>query len=195
MNKTSGTGQHAKLVIVTPTSAVSFGIQYDKACGNAKYRGKAAFMFENVKSNAPGGQSYKWVKKAARGQSFNIKLCYNKKGYVWAYVDGTLVGGVKNTKLKNKNVTMRAEGAVRLGGEKLDATFENIVPYWQDAPQKSAHGGWAYACYYGGKYGKCGKKALKIEDIGYGVRIYGKAKFSGDWDSNFSKASSLIVVY
>ena len=78
--------------------------------------------------------------------------------------------------------------------EKLDARFKDIVPYWASVPEKSEHGNWAYNSWYGGSLTPS-KSALKIKDIGYGVRIYGTASFSGDWDSNFPRASSLIVVY
>ncbi len=56
----SGSGYHAKLVACTATSAVSFGIQYDKHA-RAPYTGKAWFMIENVAHNGAGGQNYIWV--------------------------------------------------------------------------------------------------------------------------------------
>ncbi|MBQ7507211.1 MAG: hypothetical protein IJT05_07790 [Lachnospiraceae bacterium] len=192
LKTTPGSGSHAKLVVGTATAAVSFGIQYDTACGQAEYRGVPAFMFENVLS--PSSQDYSWVGRAARDKTFRIRLCYQKKGYVWAYVDGNYIGGVTNKSLKGKAVTMRAEAAVRVQGDKVDASFADIVPYWKSAPEKSEHGGWAYNAWYGGKR-KPNKKALKIQDIGYGVRIFGTAKFGGDWDSNPTKATSLIQVY
>lgn len=191
LKTTPGSGAHAKLVIGTETAAVSFGIQYDTACGQAEYRGVPAFMFENVTSNS---QSYSWVSAAARDKTFVVKLCYNKKGYVWAYVDGQLMGGVHNPELKKKAVTMRCEGAVRVAGDKVNATFANIIPYWFKNPEKSEHGGWAYNTICGGVFGK-NKNAPKVKDIGYGVRIKGTAHFEGDWDSNPTPASSLIQVY
>lgn len=64
----SGSGYHAKLVACTATSAVSFGIQYDKHA-RAPYTGKAWFMIENVAHNGAGGQNYIWVQEAARGKT------------------------------------------------------------------------------------------------------------------------------
>lgn len=49
--KGSGSGYHAKLVLVTPTSAVSYGIQFDKHAV-APYTNRAVTLIENVKSNA-----------------------------------------------------------------------------------------------------------------------------------------------
>ena len=73
----SGSGYQAKLVACTATSAVSFGIQYDKHA-RAPYTGKAWFMIENVAHNGAGGQNYIWVQEAARDKTYHVMLTVKK---------------------------------------------------------------------------------------------------------------------
>ena len=76
----SGSGYHAKLVLCTPTSAVSYGIQYDK-CASAPYTGKAMAMIENVASNAAGGQSYSRPgnRELQPGKTYHMMMTVDKK--------------------------------------------------------------------------------------------------------------------
>ncbi len=126
----SGTGYHAKLVAATASSAVSFGIQFDNYAVSP-YTGKAAFLCENVVSNASGGQtytrcSYGSSKYASTGKTYHLMIAITKKGVVDLYVNEEKVGSVKNSGLANTTVYLRVEGSARKNGDKVKATFSNI---------------------------------------------------------------------
>ena len=74
----SGSGYHAKLLVCTATAATSFGIQFDKHAA-APYTGKAAFMYENIMSNHPGGQKYGWYGQSALKTKCRLMLAFTKK--------------------------------------------------------------------------------------------------------------------
>ena len=71
----SGSGYHAKLVMGTAVSAVSFGIQYD-SCAVAPYTGKTMALIENVASNNAGGQKYTRPgnKALKRGKTYHLMI-------------------------------------------------------------------------------------------------------------------------
>ena len=123
----SGTGYHAKLVLCTPNSAVSFGIQYD-AFAAAPYTGRSMALIENVAHNGPGGQSY--VRpgniELARGKKHHLMLTIDKNGNGGVYVNYKKIGNFSNPSLANQAVEIRVEGSARLNGDKVTATFENI---------------------------------------------------------------------
>lgn len=123
----SGSGYHAKLVLCTPTSAVSYGIQYDK-CASAPYTGKAMAMIENVASNAAGGQSYSRPgnRELQPGKTYHMMMTVDKKGNGNVYLDYKKIGSFSNAGLANQAVYIRVEGAVRLNGDQVKATFDNI---------------------------------------------------------------------
>ena len=123
--KGSGTGYHAKLLACTPTSAVSFGIQYD-AHAVAPYTGKTAFLIENVHSNNAGGQQYVRTGLGARNKKFRLMLAVMTNGTCDVYVDGVKVGSVKNPNLAGETVYLRVEASARLNGDSVQATFSNI---------------------------------------------------------------------
>ena len=201
LGSTPGTGSHAKVLFQTAKSAVSFGIQYDTACGNAAYRGKAAFMFENIRSNKAGGQSYVWVKKAKRDTTYKVLLTLNAwTGDVTAYVNGKKVGAVNNSKLKTrKPVTVAVEGAARLDGDSLDADFDNIKIKAPDEKFKEGCSSW------GGKTPRIVDRnnGLSVNASGYhieanpdGKHIAISGTMSGlggkDWDSAYEHASDVV---
>lgn len=121
----AGTGFHGKLLVQTPTAAVSFGLQYD-AEGNGVYRNEAGFMFENVKSNNAGDQDYSWTGYGQLGKYYRLMLAYHKDGTVVAYVNGNEVGKVHNPNIANTNVTLSVEGSARKNGDSVDAVFDDI---------------------------------------------------------------------
>lgn len=121
----TGTGCHAKLVACTPTSAVSFGIQYDK-WAVAPYTGKTMFMVENVYSNAAGGQQYIRTGTAARNKKFHLMLTVKNDGTCNVFVNGSKVGSVKNPQLANQTIALRVEGSARKNGDSVKAVFSNI---------------------------------------------------------------------
>jgi len=123
----SGTGYHAKLVLCTPTSAVSFGIQHDEHAV-APYTGKTMALIENVAHNGPGGQQYTRPSnmQLKRGQTYKLMITVNKNGSGDVYVDYSKIGSFHNAGLANQAVYIRVEGAVRLNGDSVNATFDNI---------------------------------------------------------------------
>lgn len=123
----SGTGYHAKLVICSPTSAVSFGIQYD-AYAEAPYTGKAMALIENVASNAPGGQQYirPGNKSLALGKTYHMMMTIDKNGNGAVYLDYEKIGTFTNTALAKEMLYLRVEGSGRLNGDNVNAVFQNI---------------------------------------------------------------------
>ena len=125
--KGSGSGYHAKLVMGTAVSAVSFGIQYD-SCAVAPYTGKTMALIENVASNNPGGQKYTRPKNKAlkRGKTYHLMMTVDKKGKVTVYLDYKKIGSVTNSGLKKGAPYLSIEACARLNGDKVNATFKNI---------------------------------------------------------------------
>lgn len=123
----SGTGYHAKLVMVTPTSGISFGIQYD-AHARAPHTGKASFMVENITHNNAGGQSYHWTNHYARsGMTYRLMLILQNDGSYAGYINGAKVISGHNPALANRSdVYLRIEGAARKTGDTINANFTNI---------------------------------------------------------------------
>lgn len=182
----SGSGYHAKLVICTATSAVSYGIQYDQHA-RAPYTGKAMAMIENVSSNAAGGQSYYWPgnHELKRGQTYHMMMTIDNKGKGAVYLDYKKIGSFSNPSLANQQLYLRVEGAARLNGDKVDATFSNVKcknggKYW---PEKV----WGKHEFKTNKTLKCSVK--KDGTIRFTGRISG---IVGDWDSAYDKVSDII---
>ena len=123
----SGTGYHAKLVICTPNSAVSFGLQYD-SCAVAPYTGKTMALIENVAHNGPGGQQYTRPgnKSLKLGKKYHLMLTIDKSGKGAVYLDYKKIGSFKNSGLAKQVLYLRVEGSARLNGDKVNAKFENI---------------------------------------------------------------------
>ncbi|HFU4025465.1 TPA: hypothetical protein ACGO0F_001166 [Streptococcus suis] len=123
----SGTGYHAKLVMATPDSAVSFGLQYDSAAV-APFTGKTAFLIENIASNNAGGQSYHRGNYYAKlNTTYRLMLTLQNDGTYAGYVNGTEVVRGRNAVLANRSdVYLRVEGAARKSGDSITATFADI---------------------------------------------------------------------
>ena len=113
--------------MTTPTSAVSYGIQYD-AHAAAPYTGKTMAMVENVMSNAPGQQQYfrPADKELALGQTYHMMLTYNQDGTGALYLDNDLIGTYSNPNLANQMIYLRVEASARVNGDSVDASFKNI---------------------------------------------------------------------
>lgn len=120
-----GSGTHAKLLYQTPTSAVSFGIQYD-LWGKVPYTDKTFYICENVKSNDKGGQRYTYYGTTTKDEWHHIMLTYDIGGKVTFYVDGDKVSEVKNTGLEDDKLYVSVEGSGRLDGDSIIAAFRNI---------------------------------------------------------------------
>ena len=184
----SGTGYHAKLVAVTPTSAISFGIQYDQYA-RAPYTGKTMFMVENVRSNNPGGQDYYWVKQGAPRKTYHLMLAVEKNGTCKCYIDGKLVKTVKNKNLANQTLYLRVEGSARKKGDSVNAVFSNIKLKAKTYSPDTVWGTYAFITNRGMKadvssFSTLGKIAIKGTIKGISS--------SQDWDSAYDKVSGII---
>ena len=184
----SGTGYHAKLVAVTPTSAISFGIQHDEYA-RAPYTGKTMFMIENVRSNNPGGQDYYWIKEGARKQTYHLMLAVEKNGTCKCYIDGKLVKTVKNKKLANQTLYLRVEGSARKKGDSVKAVFSNI--------KLKSHTYFADTVW--GTHAFITNRGMKADVSRFSasgkITIKGTIKgilSSQDWDSAYDRVSGII---
>ncbi|MCC8066275.1 MAG: fibronectin type III domain-containing protein [Clostridiales bacterium] len=126
----TGGGYHAKLVIGTGAAAVSFGIQFDNYAVSP-YTGHAAFLVENVMSNAAGGQTYTRFdydssKYASTDTTYHLMITVSQKGVVNVYVNYEKVGSVTNTNLANQTLYCWIEGSARKNGDSVKAVFSNI---------------------------------------------------------------------
>ena len=122
----AGTGNHAKLVFQTDTSAVSFGIQYD-ACAVAPYTGKTMYLVENVAHNGAGGQTYTRYGETTSNEWHHLMMTYSQDGTLSFYVDGNCVGSESNVSLATSGTLYcSVEGSARLNGDTVNAQFRNI---------------------------------------------------------------------
>lgn len=122
----SGSGYHAKLVIGTPLSAVSFGIQHDKGAIE-EYRNKTVALLENIHSNNKGGQEYPRFGLLNTGESYKLLLTLNEDGTGSGYINGFKVGDFENLDmLTTGDAHFWVEGAARLNGDSVNAAFQNI---------------------------------------------------------------------
>ncbi|MBM7635874.1 hypothetical protein [Streptococcus saliviloxodontae] len=131
----SGTGYHAKLVMATATSAISFGIQYDTGAGDPDFRNQLAFMVENVASNASGQQAYSWTNHVGElGQTYHIMLTLDEAtGNYAGYINGSQVITGNNAMLtsqaiaaRGEKIYLRTEGSGRKEGDNISASFSNV---------------------------------------------------------------------
>lgn len=130
----SGTGSHAKLVIATATSAVSFGLQYDTTSQDARFRSKVAFMVENVGNNDAGGQRYSWAKYVGNlGTTYHLMLTVDANGGYVGYINGSPVISGVNEAMSSASIASRGEkiypwveASARLDGDSVDARFQNV---------------------------------------------------------------------
>ena len=186
----SGSGYHAKLVLCTPTSAVSYGIQYDK-CASAPYTGKAMAMIENVASNAAGGQSYSRPgnRELQPSKTYHMMMTVDKKGNGNVYLDYKKIGSFSNAGLANQAVYIRVEGAVRLNGDQVKATFDNIkLRQGGKLEADKKYGGWFPSSNKGIKTKKVdNKNKVIISGTGSGI--------NGDWDSDYENVSGIFQFY
>lgn len=182
----SGSGYHAKLVLVTPTSAVSYGIQFDEHAA-APYTGKAMAMIENVASNAAGGQQYSRPgnKSLKVGKKYHMMMTIDSKGKGNVYLDYKKIGSFSNPHLANQAVYPRVEAAVRLNGDTVKATFDNIKLTRGGVVQKGIFGDGIIFRSNKGIKTKRIKNKNKVVISGRGTGI------NGDWDSDYENVSGV----
>lgn len=182
-----GTGSHAKLVICTPTSAVSFGLQYD-SCAAPPYTGKTMAIIENIVSNNAGGQFYTRPgnKEVTLGKSYHLMLTINDDGSGLVYLNNVMIGAYKNPNLAGQMLYLRVEASGRVNNDQVYATFSNIK------------------LKYGGTYED---RAYSIHEfktnptINYTVNSWNNISFAGyisglgsgqNWDNSCGSVSDII---
>lgn len=190
----SGTGYHAKLVLATKDSAVSYGIQYDK-CAVAPYTGKAMALIENVATNAAGGQKYTRPgnKSLKRGKTYHMMITMNKKGSGAVYLDYKKIGSFSNptlAKQAKQGIALRIEASARLNGDKVKAVFKNIK--LKSGKKYDPDRNWGITEHTTNKTlkGKCSNGSHT------GVfTLYGKISglpAGGDWDNCYNIVSEIV---
>lgn len=192
----TGSGYHAKIVMGTSQSAVSFGIQYDVGA-SAPYAGKTMAILENIQSNYNGLQQYPRFAELERSRTYRLMLTLNKDGYGEAYVNGHLVGTYQNPYVLNSgNIDMWVEGAARLTGDSVNATFSNVRARKNGVVVYGANGEIVDDAIRANGikcYSTMGIDQLTNETTTMNV-ISGTVHGIGDWDSSFNNASSLVHV-
>ncbi len=190
----SGTGCHAKLVMATAGSAVSYGIQYDK-CAVAPYTGKAMALIENVASNAAGGQKYSRPgnKSLKLGKTYHMMMTINKKGSGAVYLDYKKIGSFSNptlAKQAKQGMALRIEASARLNGDTVKAVFKNIK--LKSGKKYDPNRSWGMTEHTTNKTlkGKCSNGSHT------GVfTLYGKISglpAGGDWDNCYDRVSEVV---
>jgi len=183
----SGTGSHAKLVICTSTSAVSFGLQYD-SCAVAPYTGKTMALIENINSNSAGGQSYvrPGNKEVSLGQSYHLMMTINDDGSGSVYLNNQLIGTYSNPSLAGQTLYLRVEASGRVNGDQVSATFSNIKLKYGGIYQERA-----YSIY----------EFKSNPTINYTASTWDNIQFSGylsglgagdNWDNKYDSVSDII---
>lgn len=178
-----GTGYHSKILIQTPTSAVSFGLQYDSE-GLGEFRNKTAFIIENVASNDPGQQTYTRIGYGEDKKWYRLLLTFKKNGTIDTYVNGNHIGQVINKKLTD-HVNLSVEGSARVLGDSIDVKFDNIMlkgpgeydPTLEWTPNITNT-----------------NNGFKVYKDGNNVRVIGKITGLGkdeDWDSAYNSVSGV----
>ncbi len=186
-----GVGSHAKLVLVSPESGVSFGIQYDKGA-RAPYTGRAMLIMENIKSNDPGGQKYYWPDdiEVHLGKYYHLMLALNEEGRADVYLEHKKIASYYNKKLKNPyeelEIRPRVEASAKYNGDVVDAVFKNIEIKDDEITVVDT-----FDAY---RIDTCKDIKSTITSTG-NVSIYGK--LSGltndqDWDSAYEAVSGIV---
>lgn len=183
----SGTGYHAKLVMCTPLSAVSFGIQYDKYAV-APYTGKAMALIENVASNNAGGQSYSRPgnKSLKLKKTYHMMLTMTKNGKGAVYLDYKKIGSFSNRSMAKQDVALRIEGSARLNGDTVKAVFKNVK--LKKSKKYDPDRKWGIQEF---KLNKTLKGKKKNETFTLSGRISGLPA-GGDWDNCYDKVSEIV---
>ena len=190
----NGSGSHAKLVFQTPTSAVSFGIQYDE-WAKAPYTGQTFFLCENISSNAEGGQTYIYYNTTERNIWQHLMMTYEKNGKLTLYVNGEQVGQVWNPYLSKDDLYCSVEGSGRLDGDYIEASFKNI---------RMKSGGVYDETKSWPTYNIITNDGLKVTKAGFDSNSpsTGSISISGtiqdiegfDWDSAYNRVSGVVHI-
>lgn len=183
----TGTGYHAKLVMQTPTSAVSFGIQYDQHA-EAPYTGKAMALIENVSSNNVGGQTYTRPsnKSLKLNKTYHYMMTVDEQGNGDVYLDYKKIGSFSQPNIAKELCYLRIEACARLNGDSVKATFSNVKCKWNGVYNPNAPLG-------SGKWSEWKQNAglnYKYNQKNDSFQIYGTVQgINGDWDSDYESVS------
>ena len=185
----SGSGYHSKLVIGTPASAVSFGMQYDVGAA-IPYGARNMALIENVASNAAGDQQYirPGNVEFKLDKYYHLMITIDKKGNGNVYVDYNKIGSFKQPNLRKGSIFLWLEASGRLNGDGVDSEFKN-VKYTDASSGVSVIG-------EDKNYNTCrhdktnaGLKCKYTKKTNT-IRMYGKIRnLSGDWDSAYNGVS------
>lgn len=185
-----GSGCHAKLVMATPSSAVSFGLQYDQ-WAEAPYTGKTMALIENISSNNTGGQRYTRPGNIALqlNKTYHLMMTVDKKGNGDVYLDYKKIGSFSQPNLASEKCYLRIEACARLNGDSVNATFSNIKCKWNGKFDPSKVLGkslqWNEFKQNAGLNYKYNK--------GKSIQIYGTVQgINGDWDSDYNSVSDIL---
>ena len=193
LNSAKGSGYHAKLVMGNATSAVSFGMQYDRGA-QAPYAGKNMALIENISSNASGGQNYIRLNQLKLNKKYHLMMVSNGNGYVDVYIDYKKVGRCYQEGMKSL-AWFRIEAAGRLNGDQVNVEFSNIKlgAKTDGAANMKVLGDDTYTGLRWGKIssnpgikGKFDKKTNTIKFTGTIRNLH------GDWDSDYERASGIF---
>lgn len=190
----TGTGYHAKLVMATPSSAVSFGIQYD-AHAVAPYTGKAMALIENVASNDPGGQRYTRPgnKSLKLNKTYHLMMTVDKKGNGNVYLDYKKIGSFSQPNIAKEPCYLRIEAAARLNGDSVKATFSNIKCKWNGKYDSSKVLGKSLQWVDGKVFNHNAGLNYKYNKKSKNIQIFGTARgINGDWDSDYENVQYIL---
>lgn len=186
----SGSGCHAKLVMAAPTSAVSYGIQFDRYA-QAPYTGKAMAMIENVSTNATGGQRYTRPgdKELKRGKTYHMMMAVDRNGNGSVYLDYQKIGSFSQPNLAGGACALRIEASARRNGDSVDAAFSNIKCKWYGAYDPDRGAGKNLSWY---EFKQNPGLSYTVQKDG-GIRIQGTIQgIAGDWDSDYDRVSDIL---
>lgn len=183
----SGTGYHAKFVVGTATSAVSYGMQYDRHAV-APYTGKTMALIENVASNNAGGQRYSRPgnKSLKLKKSYHLMMTIDKRGKGAVYLDYKKIGSFSNPSLAKKDVYLRIEASARLNGDSVKAVFKNVK--LKKGNKYNPDRNWGIQEF---KLNKTLKGKRKNNTFTLYGRISGLPA-GGDWDSCYESVSEIV---
>ena len=188
----TGTGYHAKFVMATPTSAVSFGMQFDQHAV-APYTGKTMALIENVASNAAGQQVYTRPGDVSLelNKTHHLMMTVDRNGHGNVYVDYKYIGSFDQPNLVRETCYLRLEACARLNGDSVNATFSNIKCRWngqQVITPKLEVGAigegkpWVYFKQNAGLTHRTNKNGS--------LQFFGTVQgINGDWDSDYNSVS------
>ncbi|MDR1815151.1 MAG: InlB B-repeat-containing protein [Clostridiales Family XIII bacterium] len=172
----SGSGYHAKIVIGTASSAISFGFFYDEGSGRPA-AGSQEIFFESV-YNGGANFTVNGYGTVSPGSKHRIRLeIYNSSKTAKGYVDGKYVGSAPTNKMGGGGY-IDLLALSKYSGESVNATFADTTVYGPKFGFGGFTGGESHFGSWTAK--KTTKKTSKKNDGTYSYFGYGETwKLSG----------------